>query len=776
MHPSDPDSDHGLDAELRDVPLPEGLLLRLRQAALTDNEGLDTALRYIRIPSGLSDGLRRIPLADDEGLDAALCEVPVPAGLTNRLRHVPLASNEGLDAALRNVPIPASVLKGFQLPKQRLTVARLVQWATALSLMILIGTSYLGAMSAFLVATYRPHKTPKLPFLDSVTIEWFDESEVAPIVFGLPAIGIDDGDDEPDRLPVPNLEVELVEESDRSEHLVAEVNSLFNAHDVFLDANRLRDWVPEKFGKALTYPLREEGGRLDMVSGRVRRAVKLPHMFLAPESARFLSRYGVHPFVAIMHPKLQVSQVPLDATPLSYELALRCLADNELPPPEDIRTEEFLDRIDYHFPRPRNRNAMELYTAGGRSPFGKSPFGNPTLSPSLLQIGVRARDFGNLEYPPTHLVVVMEVSPAMRWDGRSEMIHRSLRKLLEQFGPEDRISLVAFSEDVEVLLEQGGHLNGDELSRALGSLSPKRAINVGAGLREAYSIARRGTMFYLQVPRVVLLSDGLAGMGRGISDPIEHRLADAAAHGVRLDVIDFRREEDPDLQLAGFAQAGGGSVYRAASADEIRWALLEIMTGKPQLLTKEVELRVTFNPKSVVWYRLFGHEARAMDETTELAVDFRAGQSATALYEIVLRPDGGKNIAKVELSWQPPGAVGSLDQETITRNVRRDQLAPPFDQAAPSLQAAALVAQTAEILRGSPFARTPLELKRSDPKLFAEILQGSGATTMRNSRMGAVLVLSKKGDSELRNWPSFVEFMSLVEKADKARPYHRGAR
>ena len=73
--------DPNLDAQLRAVPLPEGLVERLRQTALADDDGLDAALREVPLPAGLLDRLRGIPLADDADLDATLRDVPVPAGL-----------------------------------------------------------------------------------------------------------------------------------------------------------------------------------------------------------------------------------------------------------------------------------------------------------------------------------------------------------------------------------------------------------------------------------------------------------------------------------------------------------------------------------------------------------------------------------------------------------------------------------------------------------------------------------------------------------------------
>ena len=115
----------------------------------------DAELRAVPVPEGLLERLRRAALADDEGLDAAIREVAVPAGLLRRLRQPALDTDEGLDAAVRDVLVPVE-LRGRlqQVPKNWVRLARLTQWAAAASLLAVIGLSYFGAMIGFLISAY----------------------------------------------------------------------------------------------------------------------------------------------------------------------------------------------------------------------------------------------------------------------------------------------------------------------------------------------------------------------------------------------------------------------------------------------------------------------------------------------------------------------------------------------------------------------------------------------------------------------------------------------
>ena len=102
MSQPDYNLDDVLDAQLRAVPLPEGFMDRLRQAALTD-----------------------------EDLDAAVRQVPVPPTLDIRLRPPPLSWRRSL--------------------QNRLRMRRLSHWVVAISLLLVVSIGCLAVMVQFLI-------------------------------------------------------------------------------------------------------------------------------------------------------------------------------------------------------------------------------------------------------------------------------------------------------------------------------------------------------------------------------------------------------------------------------------------------------------------------------------------------------------------------------------------------------------------------------------------------------------------------------------------------
>src|SRR5688572_4636756 len=85
--------DPNLDALLRDVPLPSGLVARVQGSIGPSDEELDAALRQVMIPVGLVRDLRAIPA--DESVDQRLNDVAAPFELVRQARRQRWTSRVG---------------------------------------------------------------------------------------------------------------------------------------------------------------------------------------------------------------------------------------------------------------------------------------------------------------------------------------------------------------------------------------------------------------------------------------------------------------------------------------------------------------------------------------------------------------------------------------------------------------------------------------------------------------------------------------------------------
>ncbi len=710
---------------------------------------IDAQLRGVTVPGGLAPRLREVALDDEAALDGQLRGVPVPSGLTGRLRGAPAADDAGLDALLRNVPVPYRVVVRLRAtPGYRLKLRRIAGWVAAASLMAAIGLSYFGAAIGLLIASLPPAPEPQPELAWHVDGELLSgAAETSLNIVQLPARSDSRSAAEASvagptvELPEPPSPSSLLAPSPpRRPSLLDDFallgGGLPGGADPLLDVMLYR-WRP--FGAH--EPFDEPPGWQEAQALR-------PKGIAAPTATGFdssiLIRYGVFPFVpTAADASLRKVSVPLHGGTDSFELTRRSVAEGRLPPPQQIRTEEFLAAVDYDLPKPNGR-ALRLSLFGGPSPFVPGRF--------VLQGGVQAAEVAPVPRPPVHLILAADATAGAHWPQRLSMLRGAVADLCRWLEPDDRLSLVAFHRTAEVLAAHAGPGDAERLQAALGRISNQDTTNPGAGLAAAYSLAYgSGESSRKAKPVVVLLTKGLPDLPLNEAARIEQHLAEAAREGINLHVVDTRSMPDSlNLQLGGFAEAGGGRLWNADDPRRFTRTLREAITGQPQVVAESVRFAVRFDPKAVGFYRLLGHEPGA--KTMETVSALHSGQSSTVLFDAGLRQglSAGDVLATAELSWREPG-TGSLQRETVV--LRHGDLPATWIEAPPPWQAALAVAEAGELLRGSVYTQL----------------------RPRPGTLAAMADLLEQLDTEVWQEPSFRDFAEVVRGAIKARPYRGGA-
>jgi Ca-activated chloride channel family protein len=681
----------------------------------------------------------------EQRLDARLRDVPLPSGLLQRLKRLPLEDDQGLDEALRDVPLPVGLMSRLRdiARRARLRPQWLGRWAVAASLLVGVGLCFLAALWVFHLASPDDRELVLPDLLDepggAVTgdlvledplspgaelAEWLPETDwpeqYASVEVPLSPPEIDPMDGGAS-LPEPRPrwdQLDLLELADR------------DSADTFFGASAAQGQT------VLASPDWFDRDDLERVPSLARRGVE--PILVPGYDAPVFFKYRVHPHVSPdAHPKLRTSTVPLDVGTESFELTRRCVAEGTLPPPDEVHPEEFLAAIDCDFAHPP-QEAVALYAAGSPSFFRGDEL-------RLLQIGVQARDAPKRQGPGKHLVMAVDLSASMQWGGRLEMVRQALQRLVDRLGAGDRLTLVGFSQSAEVLFENAGKERSEQLRSEIRGLQKGRATNLGDGLRLASALARRWAAIEDRPTCMVLLTDGLTELDQASADRVARFVEEAAENGVPLEVVDLGQELESDGQLSDLAAVGKGHVYRATDADALCWALIEVLTGQSQVVAGDARLTITFNPVAVASYRLIGHGSKGIP--ARLEADLHAAEAATALYEIRLNRGGGNIVARAELTWHESGRE---EPKRIERVILREDFAPSLTDSALSLQAAAVAAEAAEVLRQSPFAST-----RS---------------------VDRVLQVAYLVDTRLQQRPSFARLIDLLERAEQAKPYRRGGR
>ncbi len=406
---------------------------------------------------------------------------------------------------------------------------------------------------------------------------------------------------------------------------------------------------------------------------------------------------GVNPFVDPDQDR--VSTFALDIDTASYTIAQRYLDDGHRPDPSSVRVEEWVNAFDQGYRAP-DEDTFAISVDGGPTPFTEP-------DEVLLRIGLQAREVRDRARQDASLTFVVDTSGSMQREGRLELVKDALRILVDELRPDDRVAVVTFGDDARVVLESTAARDRDRILGAIDELTPGGSTNLEAGLRLGYDQARHA-LTEDGIDRVVLASDGVANVGLTDADGILRGIRDDAAAGIELVSVGVGMGNYNDALLEQLADQGDGFYAYVNVLDEARTLFRDRLTTTLQTVALDAKAQVTFDPDRVAAYRLVGYEDRdvADQDFTDPGVAagaIGAGHAVTALYALRLRDDqrDGDRLATVDLRWTDPDDQRVRD---ASRDIRVGDLSRSFERTDPHFRLDAIVAATAEVLRGSEFA------------------------------------------------------------------------
>ncbi len=446
--------------------------------------------------------------------------------------------------------------------------------------------------------------------------------------------------------------------------------------------------------------------------------------------ATFFENYGVNPFIDTEDDHL--STFAMDVDTASYTVIRRFLTDGNLPDKDAVRTEEVLNYFKLHYPEPAE-GAFSINLEAAPSPFGGEKYW-------LVKVGLQGRSILTENRKAAVLTFVIDVSGSMSAENRLGTVKRALRLLVEQLRPTDQVALVVYGSTAHTILEPTPATRAEDIIAAIERLQPEGSTNAEAGLRLGYQLAASAAKEGI-INRVILCSDGVANVGNTGADSILRTIEDYAAQGIYLSTIGFGMGNYNDVLMEQLADKGNGNYAYVDTLDEARRIFVENLTGTLQVIAKDAKVQVEFNPQTVSRYRLLGYENRdiADDQFRDDKVDageVGAGHSVTALYEIKFKDGAQGETLLVRIRYKDPdsGEVVELNQK-----LRSDEMRSTFDAASPEFHLAAAVAEYAEILRKSYWAK--------------------------DSKMSDVLMLVRRVQEEMPDNEQVSEFTGLVERA-----------
>lgn len=415
-----------------------------------------------------------------------------------------------------------------------------------------------------------------------------------------------------------------------------------------------------------------------------------------------------------------LSTFSIDVDTASYANMRRFLQNDQLPPAGSIRTEELINYFTYGYAKPERTSPFSVNLEVSRAPWDASR--------QLVRIGLHGRELPPGERGPANLVFLIDVSGSMNEPDKLPLLQKSLRALVENLSPEDRVALVVYAGSSGLVLPSTAGSEKRRILAALDDLEAGGSTNGGAGIRLAYQIARE---HFLKGGnnRVILCTDGDFNVGTTSQGDLVQMIETERASGVFLSVLGFGTGNLKDSTMEKLADKGNGNYAYIDSLSEGRKVLVDQMDATLFTIAKDVKIQVEFNPARVAGYRLIGYENRLLaredfNDDKKDAGEIGAGHTVTALYEIIPAGQELPGRPSVDpLKYQKPQvttttATPASSRELLTVKLRykapdgdKSQLLevplmaediPAFDQASADFQFAAAVAAFGMKLRGSP--------------------------------------------------------------------------
>ena len=456
--------------------------------------------------------------------------------------------------------------------------------------------------------------------------------------------------------------------------------------------------------------------RLQSAAGAVadRRVYGMPLSMPAPLPPTDRERYAAFDDSGVLRvAETPVSTFSIDVDTGAYSNLRRFLREGRLPPQDAVRVEELINYFDYGYaPPPDRQHPFSVHTEVAPAPWNADTH--------LLRVGLQGW-MPPGELPAANLVFLVDVSGSMHSRDKLPLVVSSLKLLVQQLRPDDRISLVTYAGNAGVVLEPTAGDQTATVNAALDRLQAGGGTNGASGIELAYAMARQGFVKD-GINRVLLATDGDCNVGTVNFEQLTDLVAREREGGVGLSTLGFGTGNYNDQLMEQLADRGNGSYHYIDGLAEARRALVASRASTLYTIARDVKIQVEFNPAVVAEYRLIGYENRALNREDFAndrvdAGDIGAGHNVTALYEIALVGSGGERIAPLRygrpavvggdrelghlrLRYKQPGETRSRLIETP---IARQQVQSSLAAASESFRFAAAVAAFGQQLRGGRY-------------------------------------------------------------------------
>lgn len=358
---------------------------------------------------------------------------------------------------------------------------------------------------------------------------------------------------------------------------------------------------------------------------------------------------------------------------------------------------------------------------------------------------------------PLAVALVLDKSGSMRADGKMENARRGAEEALRMLGFKDVAALVAY-DDLARVSVSARRIGGEDgvFLRAISRLHPggSTALYDGllAGARELLPFAEEG-----YIPRIILLSDGMANVGPSSAEALAQLGRKLARQEMTITTIGLGLDYNEDLMTA-VAEESGGNAYFARHGGMLPEIFARDMADALSVTARKMRLTLTC-AEGVRPLRILGRAGEVRGNTMEVSLDNLYGEGEKyGLFEIEL-PEGEEgqilHTVSVGLEYEDAATGERVAREIPLRILRTGNEAEVEKNRQMDIVSQAALARNAEIrteairLADEGRAREAAELLESRKDDLRTLAPAAGAAApLLESEAGEFETLAESLKSE----------------------------
>lgn len=248
---------------------------------------------------------------------------------------------------------------------------------------------------------------------------------------------------------------------------------------------------------------------------------------------------------------------------------------------------------------------------------------------------------------PLNLAVVLDRSGSMT-GAKLEKARQAAMQLVDRLAPDDVFSLIAYSDEADVLVPARRVEDRSDLKRRIsgieagGSTALYSGVKTGAAEIEEYISAKR-------INRVMLLSDGLANVGPSSTRDLRRLGRDLARQGIAVTTIGLGDDYNEDL-MAGLAEASDANYYYVKDTEKLPDIFAKELGELMTIAAREIRIEIIC-PDGVKPLDLIGRsETFEGQQTTVKLSHLTIGQNRFLFLRCRVQ-DNTPEIARIKITY-----------------------------------------------------------------------------------------------------------------------------